>query len=177
MQLLTSLLLVLCLTNRRLTLSIINQRLASLPEQSKLLLATLDTGTLNDATNSLEADVINSFAQQIQELPDITVTAKRTILDDALKLGVDVWDRMSSFLGEYANYQKDQVVRSIIGLTNVTQSIYGVAGGGPEGLLAGNIQALDRVKQSLNQLLSAEAIQDRASSFADSQRGREWRFF
>jgi hypothetical protein len=85
-------------------------------------------------------------------------------LDDALKLGVDVWDRMSSFLGEYANYQKDQVVRSIIGLTNVTQSIYGVAGGGPEGGLATNIQALDRVKQSLNQLLSAEAIQDRASS-------------
>jgi hypothetical protein len=148
------------------TLDAINNqpKLASLPEQSKLLLATLDTGTLNDATNSLEADVINSFAQQIQELPDITVTAKRTILDDALKLGVDVWDRMSSFLGEYANYQKDQVVRSIIGLTNVTQSIYGVAGGGPEGLLAGNIQALDRVKQSLNQLLSAEAIQDRASS-------------
>jgi hypothetical protein len=148
------------------TLDAINRqpKLASLPEQSKLLLATLDTGTLNDATNSLEADVINSFAQQIQELPDITVTAKRTILDDALKLGVDVWDRMSSFLGEYANYQKDQVVRSIIGLTNVTQSIYGVAGGGPEGLLAGNIQALDRVKQSLNQLLSAEAIQDRASS-------------
>jgi hypothetical protein len=94
----------------------------------------------------------------------LTVTAKRTILDDALKLGVDVWDRMSSFLGEYARYQKDQVVRSIIGLTNVTQSIYGIAGGGPEGGLATNIQALDRVKQSLNQLLSAEAIQDRASS-------------
>jgi hypothetical protein len=148
------------------TLDAINNqpKLASLPENSKLLLATLDTGTLNDATNSLEADVINSFAQQIQELPDITVTAKRTILDDALKLGVDVWDRMSSFLGEYARYQKDQVVRSIIGLTNVTQSIYGIAGGGPEGGLATNIQALDRVKQSLNQLLSAEAIQDRASS-------------
>ena len=97
-------------------------------------------------------------------LGDVEVTAKRTILDDALKLANDVWDRMSSFLGDYAEYQKDNVVRSIIGIANVTQSIYGVAGGGPEGLLAGNIQALDRVKQSLNQLLSAEAIQDRAAS-------------
>jgi hypothetical protein len=154
------------------TLDAINNqpKLASLPEQSKLLLATLDTGTLNDATNSLEADVINSFVENVQNpenftnLGTISVSAQRTILDDALKLGVDVWDRMSSFLGEYANYQKDQVVRSIIGLTNVTQSIYGIAGGGPEGGLATNIQALDRVKQSLNQLLSAEAIQDRASS-------------
>jgi hypothetical protein len=154
------------------TLDAINRqpKLASLPEQSKLLLATLDTGTLNDATNSLEADVINSFVENVQNpenftnLGTISVSAQRTILDDALKLGVDVWDRMSSFLGEYANYQKDQVVRSIIGLTNVTQSIYGIAGGGPEGGLATNIQALDRVKQSLNQLLSAEAIQDRASS-------------
>jgi hypothetical protein len=139
-------------------------KLASLPENSKLLLATLDTGTVSDASNGLEQEVFNSFVRQVTELPNIEVTAKRTILDDALKLGVDVWDRMSSFLGEYARYQKDQVVRSIIGLTNVTQSIYGIAGGGPEGGLATNIQALDRVKQSLNQLLSAEAIQDRASS-------------
>jgi hypothetical protein len=155
------------------TLDAINRqpKLASLPEQSKLLLATLDTGTLNDATNSLEADVINSFVENVQNpenLPyligNITVSAQRTILDDALKLAMDVWDRMSSFLGQYANYQKDQVVRSIIGLTNVTQSIYGIAGAGPEGLLAGDIQALDQVKQSLNQLLSAEAIQDRAAS-------------
>lgn len=148
------------------TLDAINRqpKLASLPEQSKLLLATLDTGTLNDATNSLDADVINSFAQQIQQLPDVTVSAQRTILDDALKLATGVWDRMSAFLGDYVGYQKDQVVRSIIGLTNITQAIYGVAGGGPEGLLAPNIQALDRVKQSLSQLLSAEAIQDRAAS-------------
>jgi hypothetical protein len=148
------------------TLDAINRqpKLASLPEQSKLLLATLDTGTVSDASNGLEQEVFNSFVRQVTELPNIEVRAKRTILDDALKLGMDVWDRMSSFLGEYANYQKDQVVRSIIGLTNVTQSIYGIAGGGPEGGLATNIQALDRVKQSLNQLLSAEAIQDRASS-------------
>jgi hypothetical protein len=148
------------------TLDAINNqpKLASLPEQSKLLLATLDTGTVSDASNGLEQEVFNSFVRQVTELPNIEVRAKRTILDDALKLGMDVWDRMSSFLGEYANYQKDQVVRSIIGLTNVTQSIYGIAGGGPEGGLATNIQALDRVKQSLNQLLSAEAIQDRASS-------------
>jgi hypothetical protein len=148
------------------TLDAINNqpKLASLPENSKLLLATLDTGTVSDASNGLEQEVFNSFVRQVTELPNIEVRAKRTILDDALKLGMDVWDRMSSFLGEYARYQKDQVVRSIIGLTNVTQSIYGVAGGGPEGGLATNIQALDRVKQSLNQLLSAEAIQDRASS-------------
>jgi hypothetical protein len=154
------------------TLDAINNqpKLASLPEQSKLLLATLDTGTLNDATNSLEADVINSFVENVQNpenftnLGTISVSAQRTILDDALKLAMDVWDRMSSFLGEYANYQKDQVVNSLIGLVATTQDHYAKAGAGPEGVLATNIQALDRVKQSLNKLLSAEAIQDRAAS-------------
>jgi hypothetical protein len=90
----------------------------------------------------------------------MTVRAKRTILDDALKLGMDVWDRMSSFLGQYANYQKDMVVRSIIGLVATTQDHYAKAGAGPEGVLATYIQDLDRVKQNVNKLLSDVAIQE-----------------
>jgi hypothetical protein len=172
MRLLTSLLLVLCLTNRRLTLSIINQSWLVCQSNSKLLLATLDTGTLNDATNSLRSRCYQFIRRKRTKSREFHIINRNYLgkcathnLGRRLKTWrMDVWDRMSSFLGEYANYQKDQVVRSIIGLTNVTQSIYGIAGGGPEGLLAGNIQALDRVKQSLNQLLSAEAIQDRASS-------------
>jgi hypothetical protein len=155
------------------TLDAINRqpKLANLPNQSKLLLATLDTGTLNDATNSLEADVINSFVENVQNpenlpyLGNITVSAQRTILDDALKLAMDVWDRMSSFLGQYANYQKDMVVRSIIGLVATTQDHYAKTGAGPESGLATNIQALDRVKQSVNKLLSDVAIGDRKRSY------------
>jgi hypothetical protein len=125
-----------------------------------LLLATLGTDTLTDVSNSLDIEVLSSFLENVQNpenftnLGTINVSAQRTILDDALKLAMDVWDRMSSFLGQYANYQKDMVVRSIIGLVATTQDHYAKAGAGPEGVLATNIQALDRVKQSVNKLLS-----------------------
>jgi hypothetical protein len=58
------------------TLDAINRqpKLASLPEQSKLLLATLDTGTLNDATNSLRSrcyQFIRRKRTNSRELPGI----------------------------------------------------------------------------------------------------------
>lgn len=132
-------------------------KLSALPAESRVLLAQADFGTLSDAMASgIEPHI----------LPNIVVSANRAGIDSQtlLEQAIEYWDRISPYFKEAAKPEAS-TISLLTGIVTGTKSVMGAFGAGKEGVFGEQIEKLDEVEKSLQDLMTAEAVGDKQRAY------------
>ncbi len=132
-------------------------KLSALPAESRVLLAQVDFGTLSDAMASGIGPLV---------LPDIVVSANRAGIDSQtmLEQAIEYWDRISPYFKEAAKPEAS-TISLLTGILTGTKSVMGAFGAGKEGVFGKQIEKLDEVEKSLQDLMTAEAVGDKQRAY------------